>query len=204
MEILELKLKNKLNSNNFIATTDCGVFLLHSDVILQQGISKGEIEDELFFSAVSDSAYIIALEMASTYLANSVKTEKQVKDYLYKKSFKTEIVSEVIAKLKEYKVLDDAQFAELYVRSNSNFSKTKLRHKLCGFGIKQDVVARSLSDVDDYESCYICAKKFLKNKVIDNRNKIKLTRRLQSQGFSWEDIKRVLNEYSWQEDEQEF
>lgn len=202
MEICELKLKSKYNSNNFIATTSDGEFLLHSDVIVKMGISKGEYSDEVFSTAVMESAYLIAMEVASTYLANSIKTEKQVKDYLYKKGFKTKTISAVVSKLKEYRILDDSLFVELYIRSNPNFSRAKLKQKLMQFGVKAKDMEDLLKDVEDYESCFVSANKFLKNKETDLKNKIKLTRRLQSQGFSWEEINRVLREFTWHEVEE--
>lgn len=192
MIIESVRLKTKNNPNIFIAKTNVGEFVLHSDVIVKNGIRAGEILDVLMTTSERESAEIIAFNIAVKYISSKVKTEQQIKDYLYKKEFHAETVNAVIKKLKEYGVINDKMYAESYIRSNKNFSKIKMKQKLYSFGVKKDLIEETTDEVDDYESCMNNAKKYLKNKEITRELIEKLMRRLSTQGYTWEIIGRVL------------
>lgn len=193
MEILNFRLKSKNNANVFICSTDVGEFELHSDIIVKAHIKIGEFDDNDFADAVQESAQIIAFNLAIKYISSRLKTEQQIKDYLYKKEYHKEIVDFVVNKLKEYKIIDDNTYVESYVKSNPNFSKRKLKQKLFSSGIKSQIVEENLSEVNDEESCKINAEKYLRNKTIDKQTIDKLIRRLQGMGYRWETIKSTLN-----------
>ena len=193
MEILNLKLKSKTNAHVFICSTDVGEFELHSDIIVKNHINVGNFDDEKFYQSVQESGEIIAFNLATKYISSRLKTEQQIKDYLYKKEYHKETVDFVIEKLKTYKIIDDNTYAESYIKSNPNFSKNKLKQKLFSSGIKSQIVEESLTEVDDLTSCKKNAEKYLRNKAIDKQTIDKLIRRLQGMGYTWETIKSTLN-----------
>ena len=193
MEIINLKLKSKNNANLFICSTDIGEFELHSDVIVKSSIKAGEFEEQKFMQAVQESSEIIAFNIATKYISSKLKTEQQIKDYLYKKDYHKQTVDAVLEKLKEYKIIDDKTYAEAYAKSNPNFSKNKLKQKLFLNGIKSQIVDESLTEIDDEKSCLKNAEKFLRNKVVDKPTVEKLIRRLQGMGYNWDTIKSTLN-----------
>ena len=81
MQILSIKLKSKNNPNIFTICSSKGEYILHSDIIVKYGIKLGDFNDETFTYALSESNVIIALDYAVKYLANTIKTVKQLKDY---------------------------------------------------------------------------------------------------------------------------
>ena len=200
MEILSLKLKSKRNANVFICSTDAGEFELHSDIIVKNGIKTGEFDDKKFYSAVKESADLIAFNLAAKYVGSRLKTEQQIKDYLYKKEYHKSTVDSVVEKMKEYKIIDDKIYAETYIRTNPNFSKNKLKQKLFSCGVKSENMDESLIEVDDEISCKKNAEKYLRNKVVDKQTIEKLIRRLQGMGYGWETIKLTLNYLKYEED----
>ncbi len=201
MEIFSIKLKSVRNSNIFLVTSEIGEHLFHSDSIVKYGIVGGQNEDEKFDLALKESSELIAFETASKYMATSVKTEKQLKDYLYRKEFKKPTIDAVIDKLKNYHIIDDLAYAEIYMRSNPNFSKNKIKQKLFLAGVKSDIVDEVLSEYEDFDGCLLNAKKFLKNKPFDKSIYEKLVRRLMGQGYNYETIKKVLNELKFELEE---
>lgn len=194
MIISSLSLKTKNNPNIFIATTDVGEFILHSDIIVKNGIKVGEIDNETLQASERESAEIIAFNIAVKYISSKVKTEQQIKDYLYKKEFHSSTVNAVITKLKDYGVINDKMYAESYVRSNKSFSKMKMKQKLYSFGVKKDLIEETTDEIDDYDSCLMNARKYIKNKELTRELTEKLTRRLSSLGYTWEVIGKVLRE----------
>lgn len=201
MEILTLKLKSKNNANVFICLTDVGEFELHSDIIVKNGIKKGYFDDDKFYVSVQESSEIIAFNLATKYISCKLKTEQQIKDYLYKKNYHKRTVDAVVEKLKEYKIIDDKSYAETYARSNSNYSRNKLKQKLFASGLKSQVVEESLVEVDDLLSCKKNAEKYLRNKEADKATMKKMIRRLQGMGYTWDTIKSVLNILKYEMDE---
>ena len=192
MEILEITLKSKNNPNVFLVKTDGGEYTLHSDSIVKFSIAKGQYDDEKFVEATLDSSQIIAFNLCIKYLNASIKTMRQVRDYLKKKNFEDVVIDLTINKLKDYNIIDDKNFATMYIRSNPNFSKMKLKQKLITFGVNSSTIDELLSEVDEYEACLNSGRKFLKSKPIDEAVMDKLNRHLYSQGFMWETIKNVM------------
>ena len=201
MEIIGLKLKNKRNANVFICSTNIGEFELHSDVIVKSGIKVGEFDDVKFQTVVQESSELIAFNLAMKYVGSRLKTEQQIKDYLYKKDYHRSTVDVVVEKLKEYKIIDDKTYAETYIRTNPNFSKNKLKQKLFSSGVKSENMDESLVEVDDEISCRRNAEKYLRNKIVDKQTIEKLIRRLQGMGYGWETIKSTLNYLKYEENE---
>lgn len=198
MKILTLKLKSKNNSNVFTVETEAGEYLLHSDIIVTHGIKLGEIENAIFFDAVDRSQSMIGYNLVLKYIGAKVKTEKQIRDYLYRKEFKANTIDEIIEKLKEYKIIDDKVYAEIYVRSNPNFSRRKLKMKLAGGGVKSDIIQESVEDIDDFESGMKHAEKFFRQKEVNKENIEKLIRRLTYLGYTWETIQKILNQLKYE------
>ncbi len=191
MFIQSIKLKGK-NANIFIITSDEGQHIFHSDIIVKFGLRVGEVDTERFKQAEEESALLIATNTALNYINQHMKTEKQVKDYLYKKEYKSKIVNAVINKLKEYNLLNDNLYAQSYINSNPNFSKRKLKQKLQGFGIKSDDFEENLVEIDELPACTKEVEKFFKTKPVDKPNVEKLTRRLIGQGYGWDTIKQAM------------
>lgn len=192
MKIYSIKLKSKNNTNIFIVETNMGEYTFFSDVIVKYSLSEKEIEDDVFYTALKESEVLIATNLAMKYLGSRLKTEKQLREYLLKKNFSLDSIDEVLSKLKEYKLIDDTEYAKIYIRSNRQNSKTRLKQKLIQSGVDKNFIDNALDDIDDYESCLQNAKKFFKNKMVNKENCEKLTRRLQYMGYAWDTIKKVL------------
>ena len=200
MKILSLKLKSKKDANVFVASTDIGEYDLFSEIIVKYSLGVGEIDDETFKKTVKESMEKIAFNVAVKYASSKLKTEKQIRDYLYKKEFKKATILPVIEKLKEYGVIDDKIYMESYIKSNPNFSKNKLKQKLIMSGISKDLIDEKLNDLEDEDSCLTNAKKFLKNKIMDQKTREKLIRRLTYLGYSWDSINSVLKTLNFDEE----
>ena len=193
MEIYSLKLKSKTNSNVFIATTDDGEYILHSDIIVSKGIHKGEVDDKIFLDAVADSEVLIGTGVAMKYLGSRLKTEHGIRDYLYNKGYNKSSIDKIVDKLIQYSVIDDRLYASQYIKSNPKFGKLKLKEKLKIAGVSRGIIEELLTDVDDTDSCVMSAEKYLKNKRIDKETVSKLIRHLTGKGYSYDTINSTIN-----------
>ena len=100
----------------------------------------------------------------------------------------------IIAKLKEYNIINDELYAETYARTKPNLSKNRIKQKLMSVGVKSDISTDAVEEIDDYTSCLNNANKYMRNKVADKQTIEKLIRRLQGMGYNWDAIKHTLNQ----------
>ncbi|MFQ6751950.1 MAG: regulatory protein RecX [Clostridia bacterium] len=202
MNIFSIKLA-KRSANVFMVETDSGEYQLHSDIIVKNNIRVGEIREDVFFDSVQESQVLIGYNTALKYIGASIKTEKQIRDYLYRKEFHKDPIDQIIMKLKEYKIIDDKVYADVFVRSNPNFSKRKLKQKLNNNGIKNELVDSATENVDDTDSAMRHAEKFLRNKEMTKENIDKMIRRLSYLGYNWDSIRQVLNRLKYDTEDME-
>ena len=106
----------------------CNIYLdnvfycsLRLETVVLNGLKVGQsIEEKTLVEMQIESEYTHALDKAMTYLTGSVKTKKQVKDYLAKKGYTEELVLKVLEKLEEYRFLNDTAYAERYTEIASS------------------------------------------------------------------------------------
>ena len=157
-----------------------------------------EIDKQFLDDIIFENEKIECLNKGISYCSRNLKTEKQVKDYLFLKGYNSKHIYCALDKLKEYKYIDDALFSMRYIESTAHRQGERLsKHKLINKGIKSDVVERALLDaeIDSFSNCKMIAEKYLKNKQITNENLSKAFRYLMGKGFSYEDVMHVINEF---------
>ncbi len=145
-----------------------------------------------------------ALSKALNYLSKTIKTRKQVKDYLIKKGFYEEIVFFVLDKLSEYGLINDKEYAIRYVETYSKTQGRKLiEYKLMAKGVrKEDILfafEETANKVDNFTNAYNLAIKHLKGKERTRENLAKTYRYLAGKGYLFEDIERVFSKIKEEE-----
>lgn len=156
-------------------------------------ISEEEL-DELKRASEFGKLYQRALE----WVLARPRSEKETRDYLYKKIFEKKLdkkyIDEIVGKLKDKKYLDDQKFAEWWVENrfvNKGVSSKRLRMELLKKGISNSVVDEVLDARDDDEEIMkIIAKK--RARYADDE---KLMAYLIRQGFPFELVKEKIRLY---------
>lgn len=195
MLIEKISLKSSRNPNIFIVKIDEEEYILHSEVIVKFGLAtNGEIDSEKLQQIVLESDIIIATNLAMNYVSSKIITTKQLKDYLYGKGYKSNVINKVIDKFNEYGVLNDENFASSFVAVKQNsLSKRAIENKLMQKGVNKDIALSCLEDFDDYQVAIKTAEKFMKTKPYTEENVNKLLRHLSYKGFDYDTINKVLN-----------
>lgn len=169
------------------------------ETILKYGIKAGvELEEKKLEEICLESEKILAVGKASNYVSSSIKSRKQVRDYLLKKGYDEEVIKYTLEKLLEYGYINDNYFANAYVETYKNkFGKLKLKQNLIQKGISESIVETTLNEIDNQEKeIYNIARKYLKNKDINYDNVQKLGRFLYGRGYTFDEIKLVQNKIS--------
>ncbi len=145
-----------------------------------------------------------ALSKALNYLSKTIKTRKQVKEYLLKKGFYEEIVFSVLDKLTEYGLINDREYSIRYVETYSKTQGRKLiEFKLMARGIKKEDILFAFEEtankIDNFTNAYNLAIKHLKGKERTKENLAKTYRYLAGKGYLFEDIERVFSKIKEEE-----
>ena len=153
----------------------------------------------------------INLNRALRFLSFRPRSEKEIKDYLSKKSSfakasegqaesKVEsVINSVIEKLKERKFINDTEFAKWWVDQRTRIKPRASR--LIKFELKQKGIAKELIDEvfekdlsSDLEKAKILAEKRMPRYKNEEPKKVyeKMSRFLVSKGFDYDIIKKVI------------
>lgn len=135
-----------------------------------------------------------ALDKALLHIAASMKTEKEVRDYLKKKGYLEDVSDYVIEKMKGYGFLDDAQYAKAYTESAAKRKSKKLiALELRRRGVDDESVRDALSDVNEEETAVRTLEKYVRGKDVSDPDTFrKAYRYLISKGFDYEVARTAL------------
>jgi regulatory protein len=172
-------------------------FSLDEAQLVKVGLKKGdEIDEEKLVELKTESDfgknYIRAVDLVSRRL----RSEREIRDYAFRKQWTKENVEKVVARLYERGYLNDEKFAENFVRSRANlrnYSARKMKLELRKKGIKSNIIEKVLAETDEYDE-----QTALKNLIAKKRgyydDQQKLVAYLARQGFSYDAIKSALTD----------
>ena len=191
--------------------TRCSIYLdnafycgLELETVMRHRLKIGDqIEPEKLDEIQFDSERVRALDKALSFVTKSKKTQKQVKEHLYSKGYTEQTVESVIEKMKDYRFLDDGDYAESYAKS---YSKTKgkklIEMELKKRGVSEEDMSLAIENIGDQtESAVLIAEKYLKNKQKDKVNLLKCYKYLLSKGFDYDVSKTVIERLGKNEDD---
>jgi len=149
--------------------------------------------DELKNESSFGKNYVRALDLIS----RRIRSEKEIRDYGFRKNWTKENIEKVIKRLHEKKYLNDEKFAKSFVISRANlrnFSKRKMEMELAKKGISKEIREKVLAENEDFDE-----ENSLKNLVAKKWNKYeneqKLIAYLARNGFDYDKIKTAITEF---------
>lgn len=152
-----------------------------------------EIDEKDLKKIIFENEKSKAMSRVTKYIGSSLKTQKQIRDYLRKKEYSEDTIKFVMSKLVEYNYIDDKKYAQAYVLTyGKKYGKLKLKSQLKVKGVSEEIIECVLEDnkVDSIESV---ASKYLKNKVMSYEVSQKLFRFLYSRGYEFDEINSYIN-----------
>ena len=166
-------------------------FMLSKDKV----ISKEELAEIQCFAQFS-----YGKNLALYHLSFKARTEKEIREYLKKYDINENIVSQVIANLKEDKWINDSQYAYAIINANQ-LSGDKgpyvLTQKLAQKGISKSNIEEILKEFDLTEVALRTAEKLLKKyqgKLPARALQDKIIQNLTNKGFSYADAKNAFDD----------
>ena len=119
-----------------------------------------ELKEDTLSLKMKKDKHAKATAYAYRLFAIKPRSEKELRDRLYKKRFRRAIIEDVISLLKEKNIIDDLKFARLWVESRMRLSpkgdmliKKELREK----GIELSIIEKALSEKKEDEGSIVKA-----------------------------------------------
>lgn len=199
-ELVITDLKQGVKNPNRVNVSVDGKFSFSLDIaqVVDLGVKVGlalsaEKLEELKRASEFGKLYQRALEWALV----RPRSEKEVRDYLYKKVFERKLdksyIDLIVARLKEKKYLDDTVFAKYYVENRfvkKGISRRRLSLELVKKGVAKEIIAEVLGGRNDEEEI----KKMIAKKRARYDDE-KLINYLCRQGFSFELVRNLVRDY---------
>ena len=203
------KFIKKKNDMYNIILEDGRVLVAHQDLILKYDLLiKKNITDDIKNIIEEENLIYIAYNLALKYIANKMRTKKEIKEYLLKKEVDESIIKNVIEMLQKNNYIKDEIYVSAFINDKMNLSKdglNKIVKELIDKGIDQNIVFSKIKMFNEKlqkERIIIIANKlikknktkssyFLKNKINDYLNNL---------GYEKSLINSVINSLNFIED----
>ena len=175
--------------------TRCSVYIdgafycgLKIEVAIKYRLKAGmEIERSELDEIQLANEKIQATERAMNHLSATLKTRRQMSDFLASKGYTQAVIDYVIDKLEGYGYIDDYAYCRAYVASVSGKGKTAIRAALLKRGADRDAIDEALSEVEeDEDEVMAVVRKYMRGKEYSRENINKAIRHLISRGYSYE------------------
>jgi regulatory protein len=139
----------------------------------------------------SRALYYLAKREYSAY-----ELKEKLKTFTIELDLSQEDLRNLIAELQEQNLQSDDRFCESYINSKkSKFGALKLQHELTQKGVSEDIISNYISDLrdDEYNFALSVWKKKFDSPAKNQNEKAKQIRFMQSRGFGFEIIKKIIN-----------
>ncbi len=172
----------------------CGIKL---EVAIKYHLKTGmQIEKSKLDEIQLETEKSQAIDKAMTHLSATMKTKKQMRDFLAKKGYTEAVINYVFERLEYYKLIDDEAYCRAYVNSVSGKGKRALEADLYKRGAEKSAIERALLEIEeDADEASKVLEKYMRGKDGTKDNLYKGLKYLLSKGFGYDTAKQALEKF---------
>ncbi|MFQ5568385.1 MAG: RecX family transcriptional regulator [Rhodothermales bacterium] len=186
---------------------------VHVDLVVEFGLHKGQVlsveqQQQIIEADQVRKANRVALD----YLGYRARTEQEVRRKLVRSGFGESMAEQTVARLRDLGYLDDASYARTYAEArfrNRRYGPQRLRNDLLRRGVARSVIDTTLDALFNQEDMLEAArvhaeKRWLRLATEGDpfKRRKKLSEYLLRRGFSYDTIRRVVEELERREDKE--
>jgi len=198
MKITAIKQQVKRADRYSVYIDDTFSFTLSGSELLRLGLhSDQEVTNQELLSLKTDSVRDKARYQALGQLSRRMRSEWELRDYLKRKDYTSEVSQAVLEWLREYGYVDDKKFAAAWVQNRRLLKATsarRLRQELRQKRVTDEVIDEVLAADQTDERQVLRELMKRKQKQTKYQDKLKLMQYLSRQGFNYDDIKSALDD----------
>lgn len=179
-----------------------GEYAFSLDRLNAAWLTKGQnLSDEDVQQLMSKDEFTSALAKALRYLGYRPRTQREMERYLQGKGYQEALIRSVIERLETDKLLDDHEFASLWIDNRQSFRprsqrvmKMELRQKGVGDTVIEEAFVKA--DLQEPDLALVAARKLgARYQKLDKQEfQRKLGAALQRRGFSYDIVKECLDQ----------
>lgn len=170
----------------------CGMKL---ETVMQNRLKAGAtVTGEMLSALQLESEKQTALDKALTHITVSMKTEKEIRDYLARKGYLQDVCDFVVEKMKSYGYLDDALYAKQYAEAAAKRKGARLiALELKRRGVADEVAREAVEGIENSEeSAKRVLEKYMRGKEVTRETLRKAYAHLISKGFDYDTARTAL------------
>lgn len=204
---IEVGKRNKERVNIYI--DEEYAFSISAELIYKENIKvKDKIDVDSLKKLADEDNYIKCKNTALKTIERTYKSEKELAQKLALKGYDDHIINRTINFMKEYNLLNDNNYATMYVKDKSrNIGKKKIKYSLLQKGIDEEIIESELEKINNdevkaivYEIALKKYKVFSKRENDNYKLTQKLYRFLMGKGYDYDLIKDVVKSIVKSED----
>jgi regulatory protein len=196
MNITAIKQQVKQKDRYSIFVDGKYAFSLSESALLDARLNNGqELSEQELRELKQQSADDKVFGLALRYVAIRQRSEWEIRSYLDRKKVSPALADVILNRLSEYGYVDDAKFAEAWVNNRRLLRPTswrKLQQELRTKRISTEVIEQILAEDETDELDAL--RKLVAKKRARYPDQLKFMQYLARQGFTYADIKQVLEE----------
>jgi regulatory protein len=180
---IEIQKKNKNRVNVYVDGEYN--FSCNAQIVFSHNLKSGNTIDPYKIKDVAEEDdFISCKNYALNIIDRNLKTEKEMDEKLKKREYSEKIIKRVFIFLKEYNLINDVNYSNLYIRDKiKKQGKVKIGYDLLRRGITKEIIDESLQNIDDsaeIEAAEILAKKKYESIIKTEREYCKIYSKLKS------------------------
>ena len=134
-----------------------------------------------------------AVEKAMNHLSATLKTRRQMSDFLARKGYTGAVVDYVLQKLDSYGYIDDFAYCRAYADSVKGKGRAAIRAALIKRGAAREAIDAALEGREESEEeARAVACKYMRGKAPTRENMYRAVRHLISRGYDYDTAKRAV------------
>ena len=178
----------------------CGIKL---EVAIKYGLKAGMQVDKSKLDEIQlETEKSQAIDKAMTHLSASMKTRRQMSDFLVKKGYTQAVAEYVLEKLEYYKLIDDYAYCRAYVNSVTGKGKRALEADLFKRGAEKAAIDGVLSEFEeDGDEAKALLQKYMRGKEVTRENLNKGFKYLLSKGYGYDTVKDAISAFGVEDED---
>jgi regulatory protein len=198
MKITAIKQQEKRKDRYSVFVDEKYAFSLSESALLESRLASGQEIDKAKLKAykqlsADDKAYGNALR----YVTMRPRSEWEMRDYLRRKQAEDPVTEKIMGRLYDLRLLDDEAFARTWVENRRLLkptSRRKLSMELKVKRVPESIIDKVLAEDKEETDERMVLRQLIERKRKRYPDQIKLMQYLARQGYSYDDIKSVLDE----------
>ena len=179
-------------------------FILYKSELSRYQITAGEEITEENYSNIREEVVVKRAKFRALHLLNSMgRTEQQLRQKLRLNEYPEDVIDEAVDYVKSFGYINDMEYARLFIMNRKDRkSKREICMLLSQKGLNEEILDKAFEECYDEEASKEAIRTILKKKNYDPDTSTKAeTQKILSyltrKGFSYEDIRQVLQVSGW-------